>query len=525
MIEPPDANPNTRPAPHRPYLAAILLAAAALALLLLLPQYFLDHTDISLHSCSLSQPALDSVHAECDALAHLPLPLPLALSAEPADVALADDAGHYIGTLASDAVHLAACAASASFTLRGKLTISDAHALRAFSSSLLQLPQLQLRVSAPLRVRLGPLHFSLFLSQPFVLRGASGLPHRVVSFNVSDAPPASARAFPGYSERSLVSIEVELDNPSTFALEPLGSLHVAVESPSGEHLSTVWSDTPLSVPRGRSRVKLHGTFDVEERDLGAASALIGAHLSGAPTSLHAMVSSISTPVYNGALGGTRLASVLPGIAAPLVSGVNIVFEPEVLAGWASPFGSHELVLDAYLLVRNPFGASVAVMRIDADVHWRGERVATMSVALAASDPEYDPMAQYQPLRLAPGEERPTEVAYPTKVTGSFETVREMVTLMQQRWEMNVSISANMTVGFGALVLPVAYTQPSVLVRQYRPPPSPPAPPRQPGVTINLDFVGAGALEVPSELAKPFADVPSELARPFSDVGLPRLRSR
>ena len=466
---------------------ALLVALLSATALYFAPALFLYASEIELHSCNLTEPNVYHLIATCDASLTLPLALPLDIRTTQAHIKILSANLTQIGTLNASEIIINAGNAKANFLLVGTAAVENSTALKFFSLDMLQLDELYLHALSVLHVHVGPFSMNLELNKQTRIRGAAGLPHRVVSFEVLEANPdhaAGSARFPGFSSPNQVVLDIEVDNPSTFALLPIGSLQISVETAEGQRLAFVRTNStgPLNLHRGRSYLRLIGKFS-ENANSKSMGRLLGKHLSGDAVPLSASILSVATPVYDFAFRNARINSNLPGERQPLIPRVFVVLNSAILAEWASPFGSHEFLLDTFMQVRNPFGASVSVMHIAADISWRDEQIASMQVSLDPSDRDYDPVAMYEPLTVPPLTLYSTPRAYPCKIVGAFETVREIVSIMQSSWELNVSVSVNLTVGTGSMVVPLTYEQEQVVVYVWHAPPSPPLPPSSPFIRL------------------------------------------
>jgi len=328
-----------------------------------------------------------------------------------------------------------------------------------------------------------------FLKAP-LLRGAQSFPSRVLSMEISEAtgPISELNRFPGLRPPNEVSILVEVNNPSSFAMLPLGSLNMQVQTRSGAAVAQIGSNSSqmLSLPLGRSVVRLTGLFTVKRSDLPAISALLSEHLSGRAIELIAVITSVSIPLYNKTFSGMRLASTLPGEKRALLDHVRVVVDSGRLAAWANPLGPHLLVLDAFLEIANPLAASFAIMRIDAEIFYSPERnkpaekVGTMRVVLDASDPAYNLLGPaYSPILVGPRQVFITPQPFPCVVSGSLPTINAMLGSLHERGAITVTAFSNLSVGTGSIFPTIAYEQANVTVLQWHAPPSPPAPPTTP----------------------------------------------
>lgn len=468
-------------------------------------QLVVDRATLTVHACEVSEPTADSAHVSCSTSCSVPW-LPVRVTADEATASVSrggggdNGGGGVLGHLMTPPLDFG-LGGRIDMTISGVLRVSDQGAMRAFASEMYSAEFIALQLDAPMRLHVGGmLTLDVRFRQAPVLRGARSFPTRVLSIEIADADGAAEEtarlrssasplsAYPGLRPPNTVSILAEVSNPSTFAMLPLGAISVRVQTPDGAVIAHMASNpsTPLSLLHGTSLVRLSGVFAVNRADMPSASALLSEHLSGRPTSLEAVVTRISTPLWNATFGGMTLASTLPGETSALLDTVRVVIDSGRIAEWANPLGPHVLMLDAYLSIVNPLDASFAVMRIDADILYEGERVGSMRVVLDASDPAYDlDGLAYAPILVRPREAYTTPRPYPCVVSGSLPTINSMLATLHRRGSISVTARSNLSVGTGAIFPTIAYDQSNVTVRQWHAPPSPPAPPSLP---FSLDSI-------------------------------------
>lgn len=456
-------------------------------------QLVIDNSELLIDACEVREPTEDSAYVSCSARTRVPwMPLRIVSDKSTASVSLRGGSGglgRVLGNLTTPALDFGH-GGSIALTIGGVMRVQDASALRSFASDMYSAESTELQLDAPLRLHIGGLiSVDVRFRKAPVLRGARSFPSRVLSMVISEGAgtPLELVRFPGLRPPNLVSILVEVTNPSSFAMLPLGALAVRVQTADGAviaHMRTNASEE-LCLPHGRSVVRLSGPLAIAEADLPSASAMLSDHLSGRPTPLTAVVTGVSVPLYNKIFGGMRLSSSLPGERRTLLDHVRVVVDSGRLAAWANPLGPHLLVLDAFLEITNPLAASFAIMRIDADIFYSAgrapaDKVGSMHVVLDASDPQYNLFGPaFSPILVGPHQSFTTPRPYPCIVSGSLPTINAMLGSLNERGAVTVAAAANLSVGTGAIFPVIAYEQANVTVLPWHAPPAPPAPPAAP----------------------------------------------
>jgi hypothetical protein len=456
-------------------------------------QLVIDSSELLIDGCEVREPTAGSAYVSCSARTRVPwTPLRIVSDESTASVSLRGGGGglgSVLGNLSTPALDFGH-GGSIALTIGGVMRVHNASAFRSFARDMYSAESTALELDAPLRLHIGGLITVVvrFRKAP-VLRGARSFPSRVLSMHISEGAgtPLQLVRFPGLRPPNLVSIVVEVTNPSSFAMLPLGALAVSVQTAGGAvmaHMRTNASEA-LCLPHGRSVVRLSGSFAIADADLPFASAMLSDHLSGRPTLLMAVVTGVSVPLYNQTFGGMRLSSSLPGEKRPLLDHVRVVVDSSRLAAWANPLGPHLLVLDAFLEITNPLAASFAIMRIDADIFYSpgrapAEKVGRMHVVLDASDPQYNLLGPaFSPILVGPHQAFTTPRPYPCIISGSLSTINAMLGSLNERGAVTVAVAANLSVGTGAIFPVIDYDQTNVTVLQWHAPPAPPAPPAAP----------------------------------------------
>jgi len=275
---------------------------------------------------------------------------------------------------------------------------------------------------------------------------------------------------------------VDVSNPSSFGFAPLGRLGLRVHTLDGAAIASVYTLDTFVLPRNSSLLRLSGLVDVDPFDISATSrfqSLLGNFTSGVDSRLQALVSSVSLPLYDGALRATALECMLPGLHSPMIE--RIAMEVDYAAAASSVvWGLGALEVGAYLLLHNVFNASIELRKMAVRAYKGDVLMATVDVAFDPRDLDYDWERGLSTIVLSPDQELLTDRTVPSKVCGPIPDVNAMLATLQAGGEALLDVEGTLTIAAGNLFLPeVHYRQVNVSTIEFHPPPTPPSPPAAP----------------------------------------------
>ena len=140
-------------------------------------------------------------------------------------------------------------------------------------------------------------------------------------------------------------------------------------------------------------------------------------------------------------------------------------------------------MGAYVVLANPFNASLAITAMDVEVSKGGVppvHLGEMDVSLDPQNREYDLERQLQPLLLPPLERVMSSELLPAMIDGPLPEVQAMLQQMQAGETVLCDVEGTLTIAAGNLLLgSVHYKQVNVSVIEYHSPPRPPSSPQPP----------------------------------------------
>lgn len=224
-----------------------------------------------------------------------------------------------------------------------------------------------------------PTYSGIALSKVVTIAACDGLQEvRLVSFDMRRST----------ADHIYINSAIEIDNPSAFAIDPLGALHFHFfyRGVKQGDLRSVSNQTFMNV--GTTLLHFEGELAPDVTQLNVTRELVERYLTGQPCIVQAQPAAndgSSIPLYNGAFANLLLSPVLPGLTSSLISDVG------VLSAHLTPSESRatiEFDLSVYFTVDSPLGPngtmSANSLQMDVVVLWMNDTVdATGAVTTVA----------------------------------------------------------------------------------------------------------------------------------------------